>query len=59
MTLLELIQEVHERTHFPELEILDLVRQSWPGKMQFTPTQARLVVNHFERRRVTNKRTQL
>lgn len=50
MTLLELIQEVHEKTHMAELEILDLVRQSWPGKMHFTPTQARLVVNHFERR---------
>lgn len=51
MTLLDLVHEVHEKTHLAELEILELVRRSWPGHMQFTPTQARLVVSHIERTR--------
>lgn len=49
MTLVELVQEVHEKTHLPMEEILDLVQNSWPGKHEFTPTQCALVVNHINR----------
>lgn len=50
MTAAELVQEAHEKTRCAEAEILALVRRSWPGRTQFTPTQCRLVVNHIERR---------
>jgi hypothetical protein len=44
MTLLDLCTEVNEKTHLGELEVLELVRRNWPGRMEFTPTQCRLVV---------------
>lgn len=50
MTLLELIEEAHEKTHLDQVEILAIVRTAWPGRNAFTPTQARLLVCHIERR---------
>jgi len=49
MTLLEVIQEVQEKTHLGELEILDRVKRAWPNRQQFTPTQAALVVRAIQR----------
>ena len=50
VNVLELVQEVHEKTHVEQLEILEIVREAWPGHAQFTPTQARLVVYLIEKR---------
>ena len=50
MTLLDLVEEVQEKTHQRELEILDCVRRAWPNHTQFTETQARLMVNLIERK---------
>ena len=44
MTLLELVEEVHEKTHAPQIEIFSIVRAAWPdGRDQFTETQCALV----------------
>lgn len=50
MTLLELVEEAHEKTHLDQVEILAIARAAWPGRNAFTPTQARLLVCHIERR---------
>ena len=50
MTLINLIREAHEKTHWPEMEILDVVRRAWPQHTQFTPTQAALLVHLIERK---------
>ncbi len=50
MTLLDLIDEVEERTHFGKLEILEKVREAWPLHTEFTPTQCALVVNSIQRK---------
>jgi len=49
MTLLEIVQEVHERTHWPELDILETIRREWPTLIEFKPVQVRLMVNRIER----------
>ena len=44
MTLVELIDEVWEKTHVDRVEIFSRVRQAWPdGKDYFTATQCALV----------------
>jgi hypothetical protein len=45
MTLFDLVEEVQEKTHLGEMEILDRVRRAWPGLQKFTPTQAALMAN--------------
>ncbi len=45
MTLLELVDEVFEKTHVDRVEILAQVQEAWPdGRDHFTPTQCALVV---------------
>ncbi len=43
MTLFDLVEEVQEKTHLGELEILDRVQRAWPSHQQFTPTQVALM----------------
>ena len=44
MTLLELIEEVFEKTHVDRVEILSRVEEAWPdGRAQYTQTQCALV----------------
>jgi len=44
MTLLDLIDEVFEKTHVDREEILSQVREAWPdGRDHFTETQCALV----------------
>jgi hypothetical protein len=49
MTLFDLVDEVQEKTHLGELEILDRVLRAWPIHQQFTPTQAALMVRAIQR----------
>lgn len=45
MTLLELIDEVYEKTHVDRVEIFSQVTAAWPdGRDHFTDTQCALVV---------------
>lgn len=45
MTLIELIDEVWEKTHVDRVEILLRVEEAWPeGRSYFTGTQCALVV---------------
>jgi hypothetical protein len=44
MTLIELIEEVHEKTHVDRVEIFSRATSAWPGKDFFTPTQCNLLV---------------
>lgn len=48
MTLFDLVEEVQEKTHLGELEILDRVHSAWPGRTEFTPTQAALMVRAIQ-----------
>lgn len=57
MTIFDLIQEAQEKTHVGELEILALVRESWPTLDSFTPTQAALVIAHIQRKPETRTLT--
>jgi len=50
MTLADVVQEVHEKTHVPQIEILEIIRKNWPKLTEFKPTQVRLVVNLIERK---------
>ena len=50
MNLRELISAVQERTHLGEAEIQAIVRAAWPVHVEFTHTQAALVVNSILRR---------
>jgi hypothetical protein len=44
MTLLDLVDEVFEKTHVDRAEILAQVQEAWPdGRDHFTPTQCALV----------------
>ena len=43
MTLLELIDEVYERTHVDRVEIFSRARAAWPGAVEFKPVQMRLL----------------
>ena len=49
MTLFDLVEEVQEKMHMGELEILDRVQRAWPSHTQFTPTQAALMVRAIQR----------
>jgi hypothetical protein len=49
MTLAELIQEVQEKTHAGEIEILEIACTNWPHRKEFTPTQARLLTQLIDR----------
>ncbi len=49
MTLFDLVEEVQEKTHLGELEILDRVQRAWPSHQQFTSTQAALMVHAIQR----------
>ena len=51
MTLFDLVEEVQEKTHLGELEILDRVQRAWPNHQQFTPTQAALMVRAVQMER--------
>ena len=44
MTLFDLVEEVQEKTHLGELEILDRAQRAWPSHQQFTGAQAALLV---------------
>ena len=50
MTLQEFCEEVEEKTHVGRLEILEMAREAWPTLTILTPTQAKLMVNHIERK---------
>jgi len=50
VTLLDLVDEVYERTHLAKLEILDIARRNWPGLADFKPTQAALLVHLIQRK---------
>jgi hypothetical protein len=44
MTLVELIEEVHEKTHVDRVKILSRMKEAWPdGRSYFTGTQCALV----------------
>ena len=44
MTLLELVDEVFEKTHVDRVEIYSKVQAAWPdGRAYFTPTQCALL----------------
>jgi hypothetical protein len=55
MTLSDLVEEVQEKTHLGELEILDRVQRAWPSRQQFTPTQAALMVWAIQRKERNGK----
>jgi hypothetical protein len=44
MTLLELVEEVYEKTHVDRLEIFSRATSAWPRLEKFTPTQCALLV---------------
>lgn len=52
MTLLELIEEVYEKTHVDRVEILSIVQESWGEKREsYSATQAALVVRALSRQK--------
>ena len=51
MTLPEMIDEVYEKTHWPMIEVLDLIEANWPGHETFTPTQCNLLVSLIDRKK--------
>jgi len=57
VTTFEFVQEVQERVHVGELEILDLVRRNWPGRDRFNRTQVNLAVWLIEKEAANGKRT--
>lgn len=44
MTLLELVDEVYERTHADKVEIWSRAKLAWPRLEEFTETQCALLV---------------
>lgn len=50
MTLPEMIDEVYEKTHVPQIEVLDLIEENWPGSQTFTPTQCNLLISLINRK---------
>jgi len=51
MTLPDFIDEVYEKTHWPQIEILRLIESNWPGHDRFTMTQANLMVSLIDRKK--------
>ena len=51
MTLPEMIDEVYEKTHVPQIEVLNLIETNWPGHETFTPTQCNLLVSLISRKK--------
>ena len=37
MTMLEMVDEVYERTHVDRVEIFSRARAAWPGAVEFKP----------------------
>jgi hypothetical protein len=50
LTLQEIVQEAAEKTGWPEIEVLTLVRENWPRLKEFKPTQVALLIYLIERK---------
>ena len=51
MTLPDMIDEVYEKTHVPQIKVLNLIETNWPGHETFTPTQCNLLVSLISRKK--------
>ena len=44
-----MMDEVFEQTHWPLIEILQMVKDRWPGQDRFTMTQAKLLISIIDK----------
>ncbi len=49
MTLIDLVEEVFEKTHVDRAEILERAVQAWPRVKEFSTTQCRLLERAVQR----------
>lgn len=51
LSLPDMIVEVHELTHLPEIEILEAIYEQWPTRHdEFSTSQAKLLAQLMQRR---------